>query len=317
MKTGTTKMAAVKDNEINDMLNENMDVEFERMLNDFISSELSDVEELQQAVEEAEENLPAPPIMQTQTAPVPSPAAKEIPETTFKASDIILLNEHENALFRAYSNYMYAIDTLAEEHKKKTLPKNVRETDLAPHFKKKAGKKVSNDILSGWDILIALFPDLMHKVRPDSTDDELLDFAESLTDENLQLAIISYVETLIELEGCEIDYEARRLKHERRKLEKEIYEEHQARLNRIKKYTQAIQDKKFPVDAEKLVNNYFRLSNKDPEGSFKALVNNPATFAPIDFSKIKARFFGLLKVTPQDGIRINQKLGAFLRKLKA
>ncbi len=311
-------MAAVKDNEINDLLNENMDIEFERMLNDFISSELSDVEELQQEVEEAEENLTNTSASEMPTKPIsPVPTTPEKQDTSFKASDIILLNEHENALFRAYSNYMYAIGVLAEEAKTKIPLKNVRETDLAPHFKRKIGKKVSNDILNGWDILMSLFPDQMHKVRPSSTDDDLLDFAESLTDENFQLAIISYVETLIELEGCEIDYEARKLKHERRKLEKEIYEEHQARLNRIKKYTKAIQDKKFPVNAEKLVNNYFRLSNKDPEGSFKALVNNPATFAPIDFSKIKARFFGLLKVTPQDGIRINQKLGAFLRKLKA
>jgi hypothetical protein len=88
-------------------------------------------------------------------------------------------------------------------------------------------------------------------------------------------------------------------------------------LDRAKKYIDAIKKKEFPIDAERLVNNYFRLSNKDPEGSFKALVNNPATYAPIDFSKIKARFFGLIKVKPQDGIRINRKIGDFLKKLKA
>ena len=94
---------------------------------------------------------------------------------------------------------------------------------------------------------------------------------------------------MIELEGCEIDYQARKLKYERHLLEKEIYEEHQRRLNRAKKYIEAIQKKNFPIDAEKLVNNYFRLSNKDPEGSFKALVNNP-TVKKSDLEVLKPYF---------------------------
>ena len=63
--------------------------------------------------------------------------------------------------------------------------------------------------------------------------------------------------------------------------------------------------------------NYFKTAQKDAEGAFKALTQNPAIFAPIDFSKIKPRLFGLLKVKPQDGIRINRLIGDFLKKLKA
>ena len=211
---------------------------------------------------------------------------------------------------------MYAINVLSEEAEIQSASMHLSEDYLLPHYKKRAGAAVSQDILRGWDILMQLFSDNMHSIKPDSSDDDLLDFAEQCNNENLQLAVISYVETMIELEGCEIDYEARKLKFERRQLEKQIYEEHQQRVERVKRYITAIQEKKFPIDAEKLVNNYFRLSNKDPEGSFKALTTNPATFAPIDFSKIKARFFGLIKVRPQDGIRINQKIGEFLKKLK-
>ena len=47
------------------------------------------------------------------------------------------------------------------------------------------------------------------------------------------------------------------------------------------------------------------------------LTNNPATFAPIEISKIKPRLFGLIKVTPQDGIRVNREIGDFIKKLKA
>ncbi|MBR1903783.1 MAG: hypothetical protein IJ824_01225, partial [Alphaproteobacteria bacterium] len=74
--------------------------------------------------------------------------------------------------------------------------------------------------------------------------------------------------------------------------------------------------RKFPIDAERLVANYFRVSQKDFDGAYKALITNPAIFAPIDFSKIKPRLFGLIKVTPKDGIRLNVKIGKFLKNLR-
>ena len=40
-----------------------------------------------------------------------------------------------------------------------------------------------------------------------------------------------------------------------------------------------------------------------------ALINNPAVYAPIDTSRLQPRFFGLIKPTPQDGIRVNRELG--------
>ena len=119
------------------------------------------------------------------------------------------------------------------------------------------------------------------------------------------------------MEGCEIALEERRLKAKRRKIEREIYEEHQRRVERKQRYVEAIQKKKLPIDAERLVNNYFRTAQKDPDGAYNVLINNPAVYAPIDTSKLKPRFFGLIKPTPQDGIRVNRELGQFLKKLKA
>lgn len=306
-------------NTINKMANENSfaddilastsnsDVdEFEQMLSDFIAKEFDDeLQETQQEIEEIEDKMQA----SIDDDELLNPSTEEPASTQ--------LNEHEFSLFRAYNNYLYAINILCEENKIKKITPKVTEESLYPHYKKRVGNNVSQDILSGWDILMKIFPSDMQTINPDSTDDQLLDFAERCDDENLQLSIISFVETMIELEGCEIDYEARKIKYERKQLEKQIYQEHQRRLERRKKFIQAIQDKNFPVDAERLINNYFRLSNKDPEGSFKALTANPATFAPIDFSKMKDKLFGLIKIKPSDGIRINQKLGNFLKKLKA
>ena len=147
-------------------------------------------------------------------------------------------------------------------------------------------------------------------------DEKLLDFAEKTSNENLQFAIISYVEILIEMEGCEISYKERKLRKEKRKLEREIYLEHQRRAEKAKAYIDAIQEKQFPINAERLVKNFFKTSNKDPQGAFQVLTENPAVFAPIDFSKIKPRLFGLLKVGPQDGIRMNRLIGNFLKHLK-
>ena len=302
MTESIEKMAEINPDNNSDILDSDND-DFEKMLSDFISREFDEpLQEAQQELEDLQEN-----------------AAQESNNTSQnqKSENATKLNEHEFSLFRAYNNFMYAINVLSEENNIASPAKTLSEEKLYPHYKKKAGYAVSRDILKGWDILFRLFPEQMSAIRPDSSDDDLLDVAEQCTDENMQLAMISYVETIIELEGCEIDYETRKLKFERKQLEREIYEQHQRHIERTKKYINAIQKKNFPIDAERLVNNYFRLSQKDPEGSFKALTTNPATFAPIDFSKMRDRFFGMIKVKPQDGIRFNQKIGKFLKKLKA
>ena len=167
--------------------------------------------------------------------------------------------------------------------------------------------------------LLALLARQLHADRwadVRAADEELLEFAEKTTDETLQTAVISYVEILIEIESCEIAYEKRRLKAKRKRIERQVYEEHQRRLEKINRYIEAIRKKEFPVNAERLVMNYFKTSRKDADGAFKMLTNNPATFAPIEVSKIKARFFGLIKARPEDGIRINKELGKFLKNLK-
>ena len=144
-----------------------------------------------------------------------------------------------------------------------------------------------------------------------------MSFAEKTTDKHLQLALISYVETLIEIEACEIAYNLRRVRYEKHKIEKKIFEEQQNRRDRMRNYIKAIREKNFPVDAEMLVNNFFKTFRKDPKGAQKMLENNPATFAPIQIDKIPSRFFGMIKPKPEDGKKVNKKLGKFLKELKA
>lgn len=275
--------------------------EFERLLNEFISAELDDVEE---EVENAKNG-------QAPTPQISLPISNSDDENSAK------LNEGERSLYRAYQNYFYAVRAMAESADRQPPAPSITAENLYPHFKPKTGRRISQDILNGWDIMLKIFPQELASLNPAGTDVELLDFAERASDDNLQLAIISYVEILIEIEGCELNYAERKLKAERRKIERQMYEEHQARVERSQRYIEAIRKKEFPIDAERLVKNFFKTSNKDAEGAYKMLTNNPATFAPIEINKIKPRLFGLIKVTPQDGIRVNREIGDFIKKLKA
>lgn len=284
-----------------EMPNNNDDDEFDQLLNDFIFSE-SDEEE---RVDITDMN-----------AMIAAAKKAEAEEQQTEDEFVDNLREQERNLFDAYLNYKSAIVAMAEEHGIR-LPKFALNAKiLYPKYKPRMAKEIAADTLIGWDVMLQAHPTRLSSINASDSDEELLDFAERTTDDNLQLAIISYVEILIEIEGCEIDYEKRRLRAKRKKIEKEIMEEHKRRAERAQKYIDKIKEKKFPIDAERLVKNFFKTSKNDAENAFKALITNPATFAPIDFKKIKPRFFGLIKVTPQDGIKMNKRIGDFLKKLR-
>ena len=276
------------------------DDEFERLLNEFISAEIDDVNDEVERVQNGEE--PQNNIV--------------LPMGNSDQENISELEEGERSLYRAYQNYFYAIQAIQQNNALPMSFPSIEAKNLFPHFKLKIGKKISQDILTGWDTMLKVYPQELSTIKADSSDNELLDVAEKASDANLQLALISYVEILIEIEGCELNYAERKLTAERHKIERRIYEEHQARVACCQKYIDAITSKDFPINAERLVKNFFKISAKDAEGAYKTLTNNPATFSPIEINKIKPRFFGLIKVTPQDGIRINRLLGNFIKKLK-
>lgn len=279
----------------------NEEDEFDRLLQEFISSEINEDDKTTMA-EDLDQS-------RKDNKPEISPTAEE---DEFSAH----FYDEEKALYTAHRNFYNAVRDMAEQFSLPLPEFSVTPEMIYPRYKPTVGEKFALDTLKGWDVMIAAHPTRILNIKPNAKDEELLDFAEKTTDETLQMAVISYVEILIEIETCEIAYEKRRLKAKRRKIEKEIYEEHQQRLNRIKKYIAAIEAKKFPVNAERLVMNYFKTARKDADGAFQMLTNNPATFAPIDISKIKARFFGMLKAKPEDGIRVNRELGNFLKNLK-
>lgn len=323
------------------------DEEFNRLLNDFIASELKDIdteieekkeeiaadEKIRHVVREPEDrsrqetpqplNRTAAPQPQEPEAVMKQTTVKEQPEpvrqepASLPQKSKIILCEEEDALFSAFQNFKNAIETIAGQFNLKTPKFTITEELLYPRYKPKVSADFTNATLDGWDIILKAHGNRLQDLRPDAGDDDILNFAEQEEDEVLQLALISYVEVLIEIESCEIAYESRRVKAKKRWLEKKIIEEHEARQAKIKKYIALIEEQKFPINSERLVVNYFKTARKDPKGAHEILVNNPATYAPIEVGKIPPRLFGLIKSKPEDGIKFNRIIGNFLKKLKA
>ena len=274
--------------------------DFDALLDQFIKNELSDIEE--------EKENTRIMLNEPEPAPIDNATDEEVADQ---------LDISEQKLYAAYRNYVDSIEAIAQSHGLDVPSFHIKAQVLYPKYTPSLGNLISMDVLQGWDVMFEAFPEDIAQIQPNASDEDLLDFAEQHTDENLQLSVVSYVEILFEIEGCEIEYEKRILDFERRKIEQEIMEEHKRRAEHARRYIEAIEKKHFPINAEKLITNYFKVATKDPEGSFEALTTNPAIFAPIEVDKIKPKFFGLIKPSPNAGMMYNYKIGQFLKKLKA
>ncbi len=246
----------------------------------------------------------------TPAAPTSSAPAEKVsePENSLKPE--------EQELARAIANFQDGIYSIADKKNLKVPETDYTEDMLRPNYKPSVGKKVAQYMLSCWDIINKADPENMKRLSKEATDEEYLAFAETLSDTDMQLAIISYVEILINLEICEVKYEQKKEIMQKNRIKKELYEEYMELQERKQLFISKLKEKDFPIDAERLINNYFRVAQKDPDGSFEALTKNPAMFSPIEFDKIRPKFFGLIKVTPEDGIKANQKIGKFVKNLK-
>jgi len=226
------------------------------------------------------------------------------------------LKQEERELSRAITNFQDGVTAMAEKKNLKMPETDYEENQLIPNYKPSIGKKIAVYMLACWDIIEKCDPQNIRRLSKDASDEEYLSFAESLNDTDMQLAIISYVEILINLEICEVNYEQKKEIARKNKIKKELYEEYMALQERKNLFARKLKEKNFPIDVDKLIGNYFRAAQKDATGSFEALTKNPAMFAPIEMDKIRPKFFGLIKVTGEDGIKANQKIGSFIKKLK-
>lgn len=237
-------------------------------------------------------------------------------ETTTIPENKTKLKQEEQELATAFFNFREGILAIAGKKNLKTPTLDYNDEQLYPNYKPSIGRKIAQYLLSSWDILTRYDPENMKKLNPKATDEEYLVFAEQLDDTDMQLVIISYVEILINLEICETKYEQMKEIAVQKRIKKELYEEYMKLQERKALFIKKLKEQNFPINVDALINNYFKASQKDSKGAYNALTKNPAMFSPIQMDKLKPKFFGLIKVTPEDGIKINQKIGAFIKKLK-
>lgn len=288
------------------------DVDFDSLLDDFLNNELSGIEEYRPTEQAIKANV------QSQQ----EPASGTVTNTDMQEEKENSLDELDNLgpgekeLMKAYNNFLESVYTIAGINGVEPPEFLLNASMMIPNYRPAIGQILSEDVLHGWDMLLHLNYEELKDLDMGSSDDEFLNYAEKLTNPNLQFAIVSYVEILIELEACEISYEDKKLRARRRKIEKEFFEEQKRKNERKQKFIEAVAAKHFPIDAERLITNYLKTANKDPKGAFEALTENPAIYAPIQNEKIKPRLFGLIKKSSKDGIRMNKKIGKFMKNLK-
>ena len=309
------------------------DTDFETLLNNFINAELPmdepQQDKLSSSVQDKPEATTAAQVIDLseddlkENEDLSKDFEEELADTFYEARQVVDENENmpelgseESELAQAFINYKSSVDKLAKKHLDANFYTEFVIDYLYPNYKPSVGELLSDDLVKGWLILSKIFPKEIGSFPSTSTDEEFLNFAETLKDQDLQLAVISYVEILIDMESCELTYRAKLAQYQEKHIKRIMYEEYLARKERQRKFVEAVKKKNFPIDAERLISNYFRVAQKDVDGAFLALTTNPAIFAPIDFSKIKPRFFGLIKVTPKDGLRLNVEIGRFMKKLK-
>ena len=298
------------------------DDDFEKLLNNFINSQVDNIPENSESAEdkkdepmtqsEIDENEKLSQAFEEELAATFSEARSAVEEE----KNMPTLGSEESELAQAFMNFQNAVNTLSQNILNKHFNTDFKIDFLYPNYKPSLGEILSDDLVNGWLRLSEIFPAEIASFPTSSTDEEFLNFAETLQNQKLQLAVISYVEILIDMESCELTYQAKLAQYQEKRIKRVMYEEYLARKERQKRFIDTVKKKNFPIDAERLITNYFRVAQKDVDSAFKALTTNPAIFAPIEFSKIKPRFFGLIKVTPKDGIRINTEIGKFMKKVK-
>lgn len=302
--------------------------DFDKLLDDFIAAQLSDTEDTLADIH-------------SEKTPSAKPSENIDVENSSEEYDDYEIDDE--SLAKDYSYYDYFQDfsskepSLAMEERRlyeaiinllKSSIDCAKEADvdierftfeidnIIPRFNPKRTQNLNENILYAWELLIKSQPERLANLPLNASDEQILNYAEKCTNKNLMMALISYVESLIELDACEIAYNLRKIKYKKYKIERKIYEEEIKRKEKIRLYIQALKEQNFPIDAELLVNNFFKTVRKDPEGAKKMLEVNPATFAPIQVEKLPNKFFGLIKAKPEDGKKVNKKLGKFLKNLK-
>jgi len=121
-----------------------------------------------------------------------------------EANKIANLKKEEKALYSAYQKLSQFINQVTSELSLNPIQFLLTPDKLLPRYKPATGKLINSELPEIWEMFVQKYPTELRGINHDASDEELLNVAETTQHENLQLAILSYLETIIELEACEI-----------------------------------------------------------------------------------------------------------------
>ncbi len=131
-----------------------------------------------------------------------------------------------------------------------------------------------------------------------------------------QQILISYILIMLDMQIINEKLDLMDVEDEQKRIIEEIRETEEGERALKQRFIQAIERRRFPVNARKLINNYFNLSRKEPDKAYHTLITNPLYFSPIQMERLPKKFFGLVKPGPKDAAAVNKRLASYLKSLK-
>ncbi len=136
-----------------------------------------------------------------------SKPVKEKTKEKDNANKVSGLHKEEKALYLAYVNLIQSVNQVCSVLSIKPLQLLLTLDQLRPRFTPATGELIKSELPKIWKVLVQRYPVQLEGVKHDANDDVFLGIVEETQHETLQHALCYYVETLIELEACELAIE--------------------------------------------------------------------------------------------------------------
>lgn len=242
------------------------------------------------------------------------------------------ITAHESTRERFFLFYVYIrlyAEELLDEEEFVTLPPFAFDLPQTKRdlkiFKKQlrsnAQEGIMDDILDDLTTILPLIPEMQRildrNLPLDDLIEEEIEYMEESEDSSIgEQLVVSYLLVMADMEIMLKKAQSRRMREERENLIEEIQDNEEEELEIQRAFINALKRENFPVDAEKLIRNYFNFARKEPEKAYQLLTTNPLFFAPVQTEKLPKKFFGLVKAGPKEASAINKRLASFLKRVK-